>query len=242
MTDDTDLQNQFKALLHNRSDVTADEVIARTTFATSSAAHSAKGRGIATRRFGLSGRSAVAWTFGVILLIVAVTLGTSALTTPGKGPKRSTPLPPPTATNHSVPTTTTPSTTEKSTSTTSVRPPTVEVTTCTAPDLGASVNNDVGAGGFTGQTMTLTNHSTKACAMDGFPGVELLSVGGEVITNAARACVYLQCSTTLTNVVVQPGESAYFVFCRATTRPDPPRHLARSRPRRLLHRRTLTTT
>jgi hypothetical protein len=48
--------------------------------------------------------------------------------------------------------------------------------------------------------------------MDGFPGVELLSASGEVITNAARACVYLQCSTTLSNVVVQPGEFAHFVF------------------------------
>jgi hypothetical protein len=213
VTDDNDLQNQFKALLHSRSDVTADEVIARTALATSSRARTAKSRGIATRRFGLSGRSAVAWTFGVILLIVAVTLGTSALTTSGKGSKRPTSVPPPTSSNQSVPTTTTRSTTETSTSTTSVRPSTVGVRTCTATDLGASVNTGVGAGGFTGQTMVLTNHSTKACSMDGYPGVELLGSGGNVISNAARGCVYLQgCSTAFTKVVVQPGGSAYFVF------------------------------
>jgi hypothetical protein len=96
MTEDSDLKAQFRALLHTRSDVTADEVIARVGFASSSnrqpgneraSARRSKARAIRRWHFGLSGRAAVVWAIGVSVLIAAVALGANVLSTSNNGPK-----------------------------------------------------------------------------------------------------------------------------------------------------------
>jgi hypothetical protein len=124
--------------------------------------------------------------------------------------------------DRSASTTTRPTSNTSLSSITPILPTTVGTATCAATDLEAAVNTGAGAGGFTSGVVTLTNHSVNACSSEGFPGVELLGANGGVITNAARGCVYLQgCSTSLTNVILEPDASAYFVFVWRDNPPEP---------------------
>ncbi len=84
---------------------------------------------------------------------------------------------------------------------------------CAARDLRMATSGFYnGAGGFTGGIVLLVNKGTHACVLDGYPGLELLTSGGKVITNAARRCAYLQCPTTATRIVLSAGHVAHFEY------------------------------
>jgi hypothetical protein len=84
---------------------------------------------------------------------------------------------------------------------------------CAASDLRITNSAlDDGAGGYLEGAMVLTNVASRDCVLDGFPGLELLSQDGTTISNAARHCAYLPCSTTATTVTLAPGQTAHFIY------------------------------
>jgi hypothetical protein len=82
---------------------------------------------------------------------------------------------------------------------------------CEASGLAGSVVGTQGAAGTIEVTVALENTTTAPCALEGYPGLELVSPSGAALpTTTVRGGSYSFTDFSAVPVTVAPGASAYF--------------------------------
>ncbi len=135
-----------------------------------------------------------------VLLAVLVGAGACGTSHPSaaKTPKKAA-----SSTTSSAPTSTEPSAATTTTTT---------IPACQSSQLQLSSGGSVGAGGTSYSTYYLTNTGSKACAMEGYPGVAVLDAQGTVVQHpATRGALGTHAPIPVTEVVLEPGQRAEFL-------------------------------